>query len=365
MEQGFYCTGQYALLPEGFSSFSEFRDYLETQAFPFVVKTVCLHEDNLDPSWPQEKGLCLAPYFLTGYADEPIDFSIPSADAVYPVCVERMDQKSYNNRLRALINEKCPGCTRYKPLSKRDISLNGHFTEMTLDGCCVYRCESKPSPRRFKALLRTSLSLWNHEYEFSYDWCLNKGGIRYQENWKDWMYAKYDEVRISHIEGERGTIVQMEMHYKPDFFLRLVTDTVSRNMKYCLFHRFAVVDANGAPWREEDILQWLTSDKEDAFKKGCKKYGMAIGHLRYDSEGKAEIREALQARSLEQTLFPLCEAAEGGQYVLIADIDEVLSDLRYHAPLMSHYHTILRIYDQFGVREVTVSRHMETEQISN
>jgi hypothetical protein len=64
MEQGFYCAGQYALLPDGFSDFSEFRDWLMTQRFPLVVETVCLHENNRDSSWPQEKGLCLAPYFL-------------------------------------------------------------------------------------------------------------------------------------------------------------------------------------------------------------------------------------------------------------------------------------------------------------
>ena len=157
----------------------------------------------------------------------------------------------------------------------------------------------------------------------------------------------------------------MEMHYKPDFFLRLVTDTVARNMKHCLSHRFSVVDANEAPWREEDILPWLTAEKAEAFKKGCKKYGMAIGLLRYDPEGEAEIMAALKEGLLEQTLFPLCPAEGGGQYALIANLDEVLLALRYHAPLMSHYHTKLRVYDLFGVREITVSRRMETEPIQN
>ena len=363
MEQGFYCVGQYALLPKGFSDFSEFRDWLTTQSFPLVVEAVCLHENNNDPSGPQEKGLCLAPYFLTGYSDEPVPFTIPAPDAVYPAEVERMDQKTYNNRLREIINEKCPGCTKFKPLSKRDISLNGHFSEMTLDGSCIYRCEVKPSPRRFKDLMRSSLSLWNHNYDYSHDWCLNRGGEQYREDWKDWMYAKYSEVRVSHIEGEHGIIVQMEMHYKPDFFLRLVTDTVARNMKHCLSHRFSVVDANEVPWREEDILPWLAPEKVEAFKKGCKKYGMAIGLLRYDPEGEAAIMEALKERSLEQTLFPLCKAEDGGQYALIADIDAVLLDLRYHAPLLSHYHTKLRVYDLFGAREITVSRLMEQENI--
>ena len=177
------------------------------------------------------------------------------------------------------------------------------------------------------------------------------------------MYAKYSEVRVSHIEGEQGIIVQMEMHYKPDFFLRLVTDTVARNMKHCLSHRFSVVDANEVPWREEDILPWLAPEKAEAFRKGCKKYGMAIGILGYDPEGENEILEALKERSLEQTLFPLCKGADGGRYMLIADIDEVLQDLRYHAPLMSHYHTKLRVFDLFGAREITVSRFMETRDL--
>ncbi len=52
MEQGFYCCGQYALLPEGFSNFTEFRGWLLTQSFPLKVETVCLHENNHDRSWP-------------------------------------------------------------------------------------------------------------------------------------------------------------------------------------------------------------------------------------------------------------------------------------------------------------------------
>ena len=363
MEQGFYCAGQYALLPEGFADFAEFRDWLMTQSFPLVVEAVCLQENNHDPSWPQEKGLCLAPYFLTGYSDEPTYLTIPSPYAVYPAEVERMDQKTYNNRLREIINEKCPGCTRFKPLSKRDISLNGHFSEMTLDGSCIYRCEVKPSPRRFKDLMRSSLSLWNHNYDYSHDWCLNRGGEQYREDWKDWMYAKYDEVIIHHVEGEQGTVVQMEMRYKPEFFLRLVTNTVARNMAFCLSHKFLVLDTNDAPWSEADILPWLAPEKAEAFKKGCKKYGMAIGILGYDPEGENEILEALKERSLEQTLFPLCKAEDGGRYMLIADIDEVLQDLRYHAPLMSHYHTKLRVFDLFGAREITVSRFMETRDL--
>ena len=68
----------------------------------------------------------------------------------FPVEVELFTQKEYNGRLREVILNFCPGCMRYKPISNRVQSLNGHFEEIALNSVCFYRYESRPSPRVFR-----------------------------------------------------------------------------------------------------------------------------------------------------------------------------------------------------------------------
>ena len=358
MEQGFYCAGQYALLPEGFADFSEFRDWLMTQHFPLVVEAVCLHENNHDRSWPQEKGLCLAPYFLTGYADEPTYLTIPSPYAVYPAEVERMDQKTYNNRLRQIINEKCPGCTRFKPLSNRDISLNGHFTEMTLDGTCAFRCECKPFPRELQSMMWHCVSSFRG-YMYDPPERQIPTAERVEDAIKTWLYIKLTSCTVENLEDGRYCFT---VGHKKDEFMDLVFMALGEYIKYNAPDKYAIVDPGNKIPDQETVDRWLSPENREKFEKAAKKYGFGIGYLHYLRQAKSPVWMTLRPLVEDGLFYPLFRN-DRGVCILICDIHRTLDRLRYHAPLLETCGTVIDVYSAYERSAYTVSREMEREDI--
>ena len=356
MEQAFYCAGQYALLPEGFGDFAAFRDWLMTQSFPLVVEAVCLHENNHDPSWPQEKGLCLAPYFLTGYSDEPTYLTIPSPYAVYPAEVERMDQKTYNNRLRALVEAKCPGCTRFKPLSKRDISLNGHFTEMTLDGTCAYRCECKPFPRELRSMLRHCVGSFR-DYGAPDDY--TPPAERVADAVKTWLYVKLTSCAAEPLEDGRTCYT---VTHKKDEMMDLVLMALGEFIKYKAPDKYAILDPGNKIPTEAEIDRWLSPENRESFEKAAKKYGFGIGWLHYLRAAESPVWMTLRPLVADTLFYPLFRN-DRGVCILICDIHLTLDRLRYHAPLLETCGTVIDVYSAYERSAYTVSREMEREDI--
>ena len=358
MEQGFYCAGQYALLPEDFADFSEFRDWLMTQHFPLVMDVVCLHENNHDRSWPQEKGLCLAPYFLTGYADEPVPLTIPSPYAVYPAEVERMDQKTYNNRLREIINEKCPGCTRFKPLSNRDISLNGHFTEMTLDGTCAYRCECKPFPRELREMMYHCLGSFKG---YMYDPPERRIPTpeRVEDAIKTWLYVKLTSCTVEALEDGRYCFT---LQHKKDEFMDLVFMALGEYIKYNAPDQYAILDPGNRIPDQETVDRWLSPENREKFEKAAKKYGFGIGYLHYLRQAESPVWMTLRPLAADGLFYPLFRN-DRGVCILICDIHRTLDRLRYHAPLLETCGTVIDVYSAYERSAYTVSREMEREEL--
>ena len=358
MEQGFYCAGQYALLPEDFADFSDFRDWLMTQHFPLVMDVVCLHENNHDRSWPQEKGLCLAPYFLTGYADEPVPLTIPSPYAVYPAEVERMDQKTYNNRLREIINEKCPGCTRFKPLSNRDISLNGHFTEMTLDGTCAYRCACKPFPRELREMMYHCLGSFKG---YMYDPPERRIPTpeRVEDAIKTWLYIKLTSCTVEALEDGRYCFT---LQHKKDEFMDLVFMALGEYIKYNAPDQYAILDPGNKIPDQETVDRWLSPENREKFEKAAKKYGFGIGYLHYLRQAESPVWMTLRPLAADGLFYPLFRN-DRGVCILICDIHRTLDRLRYHAPLLETCGTVIDVYSAYERSAYTVSRDMEREEL--
>ena len=157
--QAFYYRGQYFLLPSEFASLEELKDSFADK--PMRLKLQLLTEDNKVHSMIR-KGVCIAPYFYSEYGFIEANAELESAAELYPVNVELLTQKEYNERLRQVILDNCPGCQRYKPISNRVQSLNSHFNEIALNGVCLYRSNSKPFPRVFKNSLFSLGGLWYH-----------------------------------------------------------------------------------------------------------------------------------------------------------------------------------------------------------
>ena len=158
-KQAFFWHDNYYLLPDGLSSVEELLSSVDGKK-PIEVRR--LTENNYIASYTIEKGVCIAPYFYSEYGYEASEITIEDASDVFPVEVELFTQAEYNDRLREVVLNYCPGCLGYKPLSPRVQSLNGHFEEISLNSVCFYRQISKPSPRNFRWGMFSIGGSWKH-----------------------------------------------------------------------------------------------------------------------------------------------------------------------------------------------------------
>ena len=147
VKDAFFYRNIYFLLPEGYDSAADFLNAIGRAVLPAAVRAVVLRENSkVDKSWSYELGVCLAPYFIADYLENPEDIVIEDASDIYPVQAELLSQQEYNNRLRTRVSEYCPGCRGFGSLSEKDSSLSGHFDEISLNGFCPYRWETRVSP---------------------------------------------------------------------------------------------------------------------------------------------------------------------------------------------------------------------------
>ncbi len=357
-----YYNGMYLLLPEEFPDHSSFMADLSGRDMPADYEMVVLLENHNIPNHIVQKGISMAPYFLSGYHDEPCTVAIDKKERVYPAQVELIDQATYNTRLRERIEEYCPGCQKFKPLSSRDQSLNGHFEEMALDGVCLFRQEIKPAPRSF------------HNHLFSF------GGFFKRFHWEDetpedmlqnlarWFYVRYDKGYLKETDGRKILSLTCK---KKELLSPIVTNAIETYM-----HKISTVSYRGnapidtysirleSPYicTEERLKEILSPEKQDLFRKECKKLGVAIGVLEYDSEGSEQLCTAIKPLIDHFYLFPLLHQP-GRDYYLISETAYVLKELRYHSPLMKFYDTSIQVFDQYKNVQYSIDFSMESQQI--
>ena len=343
------------LLPEGFDTFDAFMADLRSKELPARYETMVLVEDHHASVHSVTKGVSMAPYFLFGYHDDLCQIQITYPDEVYAVQVELLDQKEYNARLRELINSYCPGCNKFKPLSNRVQSLNGHFEELPLDGTCLYREEIKPSRR----------SLRDHLFSIGGDF--KRDGHRYQDADRilralsSWMYMKYESGFLSEENYTRYLNVKCK---KKEILSPLVTNALETYTSR-VTPEVCVVRL-GEPYicTEETIRNLLSDKNRETYRKECKKHGLSLGCLEFDANSHAEITESLTELVKHYWLFPLVEQP-GKIWYLVADHSHVLKELRYRAPLLQAQKTKYTEYDQYDNLEYTIGFLMERKQIPN
>lgn len=348
MEKGFYYKSAYALVPEEFETYEDFRQYLNNATYPLQLRTVVMREDNKVPMRINvQTGICLAPYFLKGYWDEPVTLTIDDPTDVYFVDVERLTQEEYNARLRKEVETRCPGCGYFtKPLTKHPGTLNSYFTERSLDGYCPYRYEIKPSPRSFQHNLRAYVGFWNHDLAYTKS---EAGRERLIANFKDWYYIRYKSVE-SELQGDHLAI---SVSYPKDFFLNVLTMAFARYLENQISEHFSLHSPTMYPVTEEEILAQLSEKNSEAFRKNCKKYGVAIAILDYDPEGEAKVEASLNEAPHRFSpyntchLYPLLTVGRK-HYYLLCDKGEAMAALRYRTPLLSAYHATVQVFGQYG-----------------
>lgn len=340
MEQAFYYHEHYYLLPDGYDSVEALR-----AAAPVTVNAVPLLEDNHQPTGRGQMGICIAPYFIKGYTEipEPVTIDVP-AD-LYAVRVERLTQDEYDARLREVLTAGCPGCVRYKPITEKRSSLNGHFEEMSLDGVCFYRLETKPSPREFLF----------HIQCIGGDWYREPPAARGIDRLLYGMQLRY--LTYESAEWEDDTKKTLILHHKPDLMMSILTEVLARYSALVDFDGFRVKDADPYSFDRGD-LDALLANKKGYFVKAAKKHGLSVMLLRFDPARRADVARSLSYLTEHIYMSPLCEI-EGGEAMLATDTCAVLKALHFRSPELSACGLTVEVYDQYAIRRYTVGYQME------
>lgn len=353
--QGFYYKEQYMLLPPGFETFDSFMADLRCHKLPAQYETYVLVEDHHASVHSVTKGVSMAPYFLFGNHDDLCQIQIAYPDEVYPVQVELMDQKEYNDRLRVLINSYCPGCIKFKPLSNRVQSLNGHFEELPLDGTCLYREEIKPSRRSM------------HSHLFSIGGDFKRDGHRYQDAERIlqalsiWMYLKYENGYLTEDLHSRYLTVNCK---KKELLSPLITNALETYTSRVTPDICIVGLAEPYICTEATIQNLLAEKNRDIYRKECKKHGLSLGCLEFDPDAQEEIRESLGELFKHYWLFPLVEQP-GKIWYLVTDHSYVLKELRFRSPLLQAKNAFFTEYDQYDNLRYEIGFLMKRIQVPN
>ncbi len=331
MSNAFYYRGDYWLVPAEFPDAQALLAHLRTAA-PCTLAAVALKEHH----WKQGyvNGHSLAPYFISDYLKDPQDVTISSADEVFPVQATLLSQKEYNTRLRALCLAYCPGCRGFSgKITEKDSSLRWHHGEISLDGVCLLRWETKPAPPAFRdpfgfARLASYLPVDTAEHMMEF--------------LKSKLHLRYNTGELLTLED--GTLELRVQAKKADFYLAAMTKMASMAIQLHNARRVRLVLENAAQLSEETILAQLTEENAAIRQKNCRQYGVGLGVLAFP-EGQQET----MLRYLEPLLQPgfamMLHTSANRIYLLFADMDGSLARLRYHSPMVSAFSPTVTLYD--------------------
>lgn len=353
MYNAFYYQENYYLLPQGCTDYRDFLGEVSKGPFPVPVQAVLLRENHGLRNFSVQKGVSMAPYFLSGYNDLPGTVMISDLSDLYPVQVEICTQEEYNGLLREKILEYCPGCLRYKPLSNRVQSLNGHFEEMAPDGVCLFRQDAKPSPRAFHDHL---FSFGGFYRQFDYQ---NLPAQEMQQRIKQWFYVRLAGAELHEEDGRK--ILTLALPRK-ELLLPVILDAVSRYLYGITGGRYRICHTGPIQDMKAYLDSVLSEANRETFQKDCKKCGVSIGVLEYAPEASDKVRRSLKPLVDHYWMFPLYQEA-GREYYLIADTSHVLKELRYRSPMLETFQSKISVYSQYGSRRYDISFAMPATQI--
>ena len=334
VQNGFFYLNTYFLLPEGYADAAAFLDFARQAEAPLTVRATILPENSEAGYEPYEMGVCIAPYFIADYLKEPEEIVLEYPGEVYPVQVELLTQQEYNNRLRLQVMAHCPGCRAFGELNENDSSLSGHFEEITLDGFCPYRWETRKAPRNFNKEL----------YEFSH-------------SWMRWNYAQYsaeavmDEIKyFLKLNYAFGTLTDNLIgrtltlcSKKPNLFQTVLTDILARHVSEYLQEGYHIYLVGRAAIDEASVMPLLTPRRIASTRKELKKYGVKIAVIEYDPRGENSVMLLLHTMESES----LCSIlhAEPGKAVCLLTGEYAIMRLRCASPMLEPFNTMFTLYD--------------------
>lgn len=333
-QQGFFYLNIYFLLPEGYADEASFLEAVQQAKEPLTIQAVILREESETEPGAYELGVCLAPYFIADYLKEPEELVLEHPEEVYPAEVELLTQKEYNARLREQVMKHCEGCRGFGGLTKNDSSLSGHFEEITLNGFCPYRWETRNSPRNFV----------NELYSFGEYW----GRYNYAAQSADDLIddIKFN-LKLAYTSGAilddangRTLILSAK---KPTLIQTVLTDILGKCVSEYWEEGYHIRLNDRAEVNEDAVMNLLTPKKIAATRKEFSKYGVMIGILEFDPSGDNSVRHLLNQLVDESVVWVLHE--ESGKVVCLLTGKVALMRLRCASPMMEKYNAVVTVYD--------------------
>ncbi len=348
VRQGFFYLNTYFLLPDGYADEAAFLQYAHQTNAPLTVQAIILREDSEAGHDPYELGVCIAPYFIADYLKEPEELIIEYPGEVYPAQVELLTQLEYNDRLREQVMAHCAGCRGFGGLNEKDSSLSGHFEEITLDGFCPYRWETRNSPRNFNNAL----------YDFGYAW----GRYNYANQSADDLMddIKFD-LKLSYASGalvddQNGRTLVLYCK-KPSLIQTALTDILAKCISGDWEKKYHIRLNGRADIDKAAVMTLLTPKKIASTRKELSKYGVKIAILEYDSCGENSMLLFLNTLVSESLGWIL--HAEPGKAICLLTGEYAIMRLRCAAPMLEPYSTIVTLYDALKTVQYKVSFGMQ------
>ncbi len=318
---------------------------------PQTVKAWILRENSEVKNRSEyELGVSIAPYFITDYMRKPEELPIEDVGQLYPVQVELLTQREYNDRLRAIVCSYCPGCRNFGSVDEHDSSLSGHFSEISLNGVCFYRYETRKRPMCFYEEMDVLCGRWKRfgAFERNIDDLMMadlKSSLKL--NVVSGMLADEGYKRVLTLTAKKSTLLMTAL---VDALDGCVRTQVGSSYEVRLSER---VEAD-----EAAVLLMLSARKISATRKELKKYGVAVGILEYDPAKESEIARLMNRLTLEGLVYPLL--AETGQYTcLLTGQGDALLRLRYCAPMLEAGGAKITVYDALKTAQYQISFDME------
>jgi len=349
VQQGFYYLNTYFLLPEGYDSRTAFMDALAQADGPLTVRTTILPENCPAGHASYELGVCYAPYFIADYLDPSEVIVIKHPKEVYPVPLMLLTQAEYNARLRVQVLAHCPGCTSFGELSEDDSTLSGHFSEITLDGFCPYRRETRAIPRDFCEELLNFGFAWKR-----YRLAESDGG----EVLEDLKYYLKLSFASGTVRDDHGTrTLTLACKKKPTLIQTALTDMLAKFVWGKEQGRYAISLSGAVSIDEDAILAQLTDKKIAATRKELSRYGVSLAIFDYDPTAEASMQIYLNTLIEESMLWPL--VSEPGKVICLLTSNHVPMRLRSATPVLKACNTQVTLYTALKTERYAINYTME------
>ena len=176
---------------------------------------------------------------------------------------------------------------------------------------------------------------------------------------KQWLYARYRDAELQDLG--KSKILTLNCG-KKELLLPIITSAASFYLMHITKGKYLIRLAEPITDPRAMVDHVLSPENRELYAKECKKYGVSMGILEYDTDGKERIFRALGDLTRHFWMFLLYEE-EGKACFLLSDTNYVLTMLRYHTPVLRSYGAKIRVYGQYGNREYAIDYSMKFREI--